>query len=115
MYLLEYTPQALHDLQTIKAYIEENFGMSVASNKIKKLASTIRQLELFPHSGPPLRDLLAVASDYRYLVAGPNYVFYRIEKQSIKIVRVLMNSRISFKFFLEYPISSDSDSYWKES
>lgn len=50
MYLLEYTPQALHDLQTIKAYIEENFGMSVASNKIKKLASTIRQLELFPHS-----------------------------------------------------------------
>ena len=38
MYLLEYTPQALHDLQTIKAYIEENFGMSVASNKIKKLA-----------------------------------------------------------------------------
>lgn len=115
MYLLEYTPQALHDLQTIKAYIEENFGMSVASNKIKKLASTIRQLELFPHSGPPLRDLLAVASDYRYLVAGPNYVFYRIEKQSIKIVRVLNEQQN----FIQIPVgisnSSDSDSYWKES
>ena len=58
MYLLEYTPQALHDLQTIKAYIEENFGISVANNKIKKLTSTIRQLECFPYSGQSLRDLL---------------------------------------------------------
>ena len=58
MYLLEYTPQALHDLQTIKAYIEENFGISVASGKIKKLTSTICQLELFPYSRPPLHDLI---------------------------------------------------------
>ena len=49
MYLLEYTPQALHDLQTIKAYIEENFGISVAKNKIKKITSTISQLECFQY------------------------------------------------------------------
>ena len=102
-------------LSEIKAYIEENFGMSVASNKIKKLASTIRQLELFPHSGPPLRDLLAVASDYRYLVAGPNYVFYRIEKQSIKIVRVLNEQQNFIQILFGISNSSDSDSYWKES
>ena len=39
MYLLEYTPQALHDLQTIKAYIEENFGISVANNTPARMFS----------------------------------------------------------------------------
>ena len=115
MYLLEYTPQALHDLQTIKAYIEENFGLSVANNKIKKLTSTIRQLECFPYSWQSLRDLLAVASDYRYLVAGPNYVFYRIEKQNIKVVRVLNEQQNFIQILFGISGSSDSDSYWEES
>ena len=115
MYLLEYTPQALHDLQTIKEYIEENFGISVANNKIKKLTSTIRQLECFPYSGQSLRDLLAVASDYRYLVAGPNYVFYRIEKQNIKVVRVLNEQQNFIQILFGISGSSDSDSYWEES
>ena len=114
MYLLEYTPQALHDLQTIIAYIEENFGVSVANNKIKKLTSTIRQLELFPYSGQPLYDLLSVISDYHYLVAGPNYVFYRIEKQHIKVIRILNQQQNFIQILFGISDTSDSDSYWNE-
>ena len=45
---LIYTPKALEDLQGIKSYIAEQFGVGKAKIGVKEITSTARQLELFP-------------------------------------------------------------------
>lgn len=82
---LIYTPKALDDLQGIKTYIAKQFG----------------------------ENLIEYPTDYRYLVVRPNYVFYRIEKDMVKIIRIL-NEKQDFLQIL-FGISSISDEgeeYW---
>ena len=84
---LIYTPKALDDLQGIKTYIAKQFGGNKAKACIKEIMSTVRQLEIFPEAGPYLGDLIEYPSDYRYLVVKPNYVFYRIENDIVRVIQ----------------------------
>lgn len=52
-------------------------------------SSSARRLEKFPEEGPSLEALILVPTDYRYLYIRPNYLFYRIEGNSVRVVRVL--------------------------
>ncbi len=85
MYKLEYSPEALEDL--------------VAIDTLKKLIVDIMGLSQFPFAGVNLGELIDVPTDYRYLVTNKNYVFYHVDKDVIKIVRVL-NHRQDFMFHL---------------
>ena len=69
MQKLIYTPKALDDLRRIKAYA--------------------KQLELFPEEGLRLEELIEYPTDYHYLVVKPNYVFYRVEGDTVKVIRIL--------------------------
>lgn len=115
MFLLEYTPRALDDLQRIREYLAEKFGEPVAVEKMKQLTKTSRQLEQFPKQGPELSELLPVRTDYRYLVIRPNYVFYRLEMNKIKIIRVLNEKQdfLQILFGLSN-ISEESEEYIHE-
>ena len=67
---LIYTPKALDDLQEIKDNVA-------------------KQLELFPGEGPSLEKLIEYPTDYHYLVVKPNYVFYRVESDTVRVIRIL--------------------------
>ncbi|MDF2651730.1 MAG: plasmid stabilization system protein, partial [Paenibacillus sp.] len=54
-----------------------------------KITSDIRRLEEYPASGVGLGKLIDVPTEYRYLYSEKNYVFYRLELNNIRIVRVL--------------------------
>ena len=74
-----YTPKALDDLQEIKSYVSKQFGKDRAKICAREIATTVRQLKMFPDEGPYLQDLIEYPTDYHYLVIKPNYIFYRIE------------------------------------
>lgn len=86
---IEYSPKSLEDLQYLKEYIYDNWGESVSNRIIKKITSDIRRLEEYPLIGVSLAKQLDIPTDYRYLFTEKNYVFYHLELDKVKIVRIL--------------------------
>ncbi len=110
---LFYTPKALDDLQGIKAYVAMQFGEGRAKACIKEITSTAKQLALFPKEGLRLADLIEYPTDYHYLVVKLNYVFYRVEGDTVRVIRIL-NEKQHFLQIL-FGISSiyeKGEDYW---
>ena len=112
---LIYTPKALEDLQRVKSYITEQFGASKAKIGVREITSAARQLEIFPDEGPSLEELIDYPTDYHYLVVKPNYVFYRIEGDTVRVIRIL-NEKQDFLqiLFGISSISEEGKDYWGE-
>lgn len=87
---LRYTPKAKEDLQNIKADIMSKFDSEeIAERVLRKLTETARNLTVFPYMGSELVRTTGVLTDYRSLFCMHNYIFYRIEENIIRVVRVL--------------------------
>ena len=85
-----YTPEAKEDLLNIKASVIEKFDSTeLADEVLRDITKNIRSLETFPYMGKELFRILSVSLGYRYLFCRHNYIFYRVERDTIKIVRVL--------------------------
>ncbi len=89
MLKVEYSPKALEDLKLLREYISTNFVGDVAKRIVNKITSDISRLELYPLSGVDLGKIIDIANDYRYLYSEKNYVFYRLEFDTVRIIRVL--------------------------
>ena len=44
---------------------------------------------MFPGKGSRLEALIEYPTDYHYLVVKPNYVFYRVEGDTVRVIRIL--------------------------
>lgn len=96
IYRIEVTTDARDDLRQIREYISVDLGNeSSASKTVGSIIKSIGQLKNLPEIGAPLSSRIDVKTDYRYLVCGNYNVFYRIETDTVKIVRVL-NARRNF-------------------
>ena len=109
---VEYSPAALVDLQRIRDYILANWGETVAQRIMKKITSDIRSLEQYPVLGVDLGNIVDVPTEYRYLFSEKNYVFYHLEFDKVRIVRVLNEQQDFMQQLLG--ISSDADEDYKE-
>lgn len=109
---LIYAPKALDDLQGIKTYVAKQFGESRAKTSVKVITSTAKQLEAFPE-GSRLEELIEYPTDYHYLVVKPNYIFYRVEGDTVRIIRIL-NEKQDFLqvLFGISSISEEGEDYW---
>ena len=87
--MYKYAPRAMDDLARVKEYITLQHGANVARKSLRRLTSSARRLEKYPEEGPSLEGMIMVPTDYRYLYIRPNYLFYRIEGNCVKVVRVL--------------------------
>lgn len=93
-YKIEVTSEARSDLRQIREYISVELDNEKAASKtIGNIIKQIRLLIDFPQIGAPLNSRTAEKSDYRYLVCGNYNVFYRVEDQTVRIVRVLNAKR----------------------
>ena len=91
---IRFSPEAIADLQQTKAYItEELCNEQAAISTIAKITKRIRQFSSFPESGATLSSIVEFETDYRFLVCGNYTAFYRIENQTVNIVRVLYGRR----------------------
>ncbi|WP_069875464.1 type II toxin-antitoxin system RelE/ParE family toxin [Fusibacter sp. 3D3] len=89
MYRIEFSPLAKDDLIRFSRYLEDEFDSEIASAKIKKMIEHIRRFEKYPLLGRPLTNTIDIPTDYMYFVAEKNYIFYRLEKYTVYIIRVL--------------------------
>lgn len=93
---IEYSPEAVNDLQGIEEYISIELDNSKSAERIvDNIIDKIDSLSDLPEIGAPLSSRVDVKTDYRYLACGNYNVFYRIEYNTIKIIRVL-NARRNF-------------------
>ena len=91
---IKFSPEAIADLQQAKAYItEELCNEQAAVGTLAKIIKRIRQLSDFPEIGAPLSSIVDFETDYRFLVCGNYTAFYRIENQTVNIIRVLYGRR----------------------
>ena len=89
-----FSPEAVNDLRQTKAYIcEELCNEQAAIHTLSNIMKRIRILSQFPESGPPLSSIVDFETDYRFLVCGNYTAFYRVEKQTVSVVRILYGRR----------------------
>ena len=99
MYKVSFSPEAVDDIKEIKQYIKDELSNEqAAKNTVAKILKSIRMLSKFPESGASLSAIIGFDSDYRYLVCGNYLAFYRIENETVLIVRIAY-SDAGFKYF----------------
>ena len=86
---IDFSPEALKDIEETKDYLTAEFGEKTSTDKLKKVMKSIRLLDQFPLQGSGIWERYGIESDYRYIYTTRNYVFYRIEDDAIKIIRIL--------------------------
>ena len=93
-YKVQYSPEALNDLDEIWEYILLELGNpDAAENVVNKMMDTIDALEDFPERGAPLSSVAEVESDYRFVLSGNYIAFYRVEGKAVQVDRVLYQGR----------------------
>ena len=104
---VEYSPLALEDLKSINHYTTDNWGEDVANRILKKIVSDIRRLEQYPLSGVNLGKVIDVSTEYRFLLSERNYVFYHLELNNVRIIRIL-NEKLDYMQHI-FGVGSESD------
>lgn len=91
---VEYSPEAITDLEKIKAYISDELDSPNAASRILgKIMDAAGTLKRFPYSGESLDGYVSVKTDYRRLVSGNYLIFYRVAQDYVRIIRVIHGSR----------------------
>ncbi len=93
MYNIEFSPLTKTDLIKIRTYLVEEFDSEIATIKMKNLIESIKNFEEYPLLGRPLTNIIDIPTDYMYFVAEKNYIFYRLEKRTVKIIRIIDTRR----------------------
>ena len=102
MATVHFSPEAQNDLEQIKNYIQNDLENDIAAaNTVKKIFDRIRELEAFHKMGAHLTSVTITDNSYRYLLCNNYTAFYRIEKDSIYIVRVLYGRRDYLRILFE--------------
>ena len=89
MMILDLSPEALSDLENIRDYLITEFGETVSGNIIRKIMNDIRSLEVYPFAGHNISDEFGIDTDYMSFYSNKNYIFYRVDGNNIRIIRVL--------------------------
>ena len=91
---IRFSPAAVKDLDQTKTYIVEELGSETSAKKtISDILKRIRTLSDFPKIGAPLSSVVMIDTDYRFLICGNYTAFYRVEEDTVYVVRVLYSKR----------------------
>ena len=93
----------------------EEFGKTSAQRVLGAIYDDIEKLSIFPELGVNILAKHGVVSDYLCLVSHKNCVFYRIEGEFIRVIRVLVERRDYLRVLLGISVSTEeSEEYWDE-
>ncbi|MDO4921393.1 MAG: type II toxin-antitoxin system RelE/ParE family toxin [Phascolarctobacterium sp.] len=99
---INYSPEALQDLNDIGDYISLNLCNQQSAMKI--LTAILKDIDLLavnPKLGAPLSSITELVSDYRFLISNKHIVFYRESNNNIFIDRILYSKRNYLSILLE--------------
>lgn len=87
---LRYTPAARSDLREIREYIGGMLNNPIAANRITAgILENCSHLKEQPRMGAELSEKTGRETDLRYLICGKHIAFYRIEKDTVSVIRIL--------------------------
>ena len=90
--------EARNDLVSIRDYIRDELCNPDAARRIlAQLKKSVSSLEHHPGRGKPLDALIAVHTEYRYLICENYCVFYVCMEEEVLVVRVLHQRQDSFR------------------
>lgn len=102
MFEIKVTPQAAEDLLEIKYYIENELQNPIAAgNTILKIIETYESLSDFPDLGIPVERYVSFPTDYRFVLANNYSIFYKVEDNFIKIIRIIYSKRDFVRILFE--------------
>jgi toxin ParE1/3/4 len=88
------SPSAEKDLSEIRAYIAQESGdKAIAVRQVSLITGKLRLLREQPQMGSPMTAIIGMVTDYRYLVCGSYYAFYKHSQDTVYIVRILHCAR----------------------
>ena len=94
MMKLSVTPEAINDIGEIKEYIRDELDNLKAANRIADaIRTSYKGLKQTPLIGRELSKYINFKTDYRFLTCENYLIFYRIEKNVIKIVHIIDGRR----------------------
>ena len=85
-YKIKYSPDASDKLRELNKQISANYGKKVATKIVSKIMGEIRGLQNNPERGPSVEAMLEIPTPYRFLHVEQNYVFYRIENDTVHVI-----------------------------
>lgn len=81
------SPAAFTDLQSLRFYLEQDFGEAVAVAKLRRLYKVLKRLETFPSMG---RRRDQIHAGFHSFAVSPNVIMYRfVSENTVEIVRVV--------------------------
>ena len=85
-----WSPQSLHDLESIRAYIAAD-STAYSELVVRRIVAAVERLHTFPESGRavPERD----APEIREVIVSPYRVVYRLGREVVEIITVFRGSR----------------------
>jgi toxin ParE1/3/4 len=91
---IKYAPIAVDDMDEIFSFISRD-NVSAAENMLEKLNNQIAKLAHFPLMGSILSDeeYTLISHGYRFIVAEPYLVFYRIMDDHTIIIHRILHGR----------------------
>ena len=90
---IDITPRAHEDLADLKAYLLIEFDKICAQKVLGAIYDDIEKLAVFPELGANILAKHGIVSDYLCLVSNKNCVFYRVEGEFVRVIRVLDERR----------------------
>jgi len=86
-----WSPQALHDLQSVRDYIAQD-SPTYATLVVQRIVAAVERLATFPESGRVVPELQR--ADVREVVHRPFRVVYRVRQEAVEIATVFRASRL---------------------
>ncbi len=95
--------------------MDSEYGVNKEKEIIRGIFKDIRRLAKYPYTDIKLFERFDIETDYKCIFTHRNYVFYRIEGDNIKVIRVLDNKRDFLYILFGIRMSSDeSEEYWED-
>ena len=112
---IDITPRAHEDLADLKSYLLSEFDETCSQKILGAIYDDIEKLALFPELGVNILAKHGIVSDYLCFVSHKNCVFYRIEGECIRVIRVLDERRDYLRVMFGISATSEeSEAYWNE-
>lgn len=112
---VDITPRAHEDLVDSKTYLLMEFGEICAQRVLGAIYDDIEKLVVFPEMGVNIMAKHGIISDYLCLVTHKNCVFYRIEGEFIRVIRVLDERRDYLRVLFGISTSEEeNEEYWDD-
>lgn len=96
-------------LSEIKKYLDIQFGEKLRKKILREITDRLHQLQKHAESGVSIKELYGINTEYRYVFVAHNYVFYRIDTDSVYIVNIY-NEREDYMMKL-FTITREMEEY----